>query len=238
MGVPSPDDIGEVAALQHGVAVGDEGKAVAQQGHHAHLQLGVHLRQPAHIVSHHRRAGLETDDVHRQQATAEVEKLGGHGVVEQVGNLLGGDAFGADHLVHAQLAEHVAVLGGEEFGIGDAGYRLLGFQLLGEDAGDQVDALVVEHGEEEVAVPHIGVAQHLRRGGVAGDGEQVVLALQSLEELRVRVDHGDVVVQFGERLGQVHTHLAVACYDDIHTFFISKNRAAKIRKFFHIECKE
>ena len=209
-------DVGYVAGAEHRVAVRYYRLAPAQQRHHLDLQVAVGMHEVLDGVVHHGRVALKAYDVHRQQPPAEVEELRGRRVVEQVGDLFGGDALGAHHLVYAQLAHHLAMLGAEQLGVGDARHGALGLELLGQHAGHEVDALVVQHGEEKVAVAHAGVLEHLRRRGVADDGQQVRLALQPAEQLGVRVDDGDVVVQFRQRLGEVHTHLTVACDYDIH----------------------
>ena len=128
------------------------------------------LRQLFHVVTHHGRAFVDADHIHCQQSTAEVEEFCGDAVVQQVGNLACGDAFGTYQFVDTQLTEHLAVFGIEQLGITDSGHRLLGLEFFGQDTGNEVYALIVQHRQEEVTVGHVGIDKYLRRGRITGNG--------------------------------------------------------------------
>ena len=123
------------------------------------------------------------------------------------------------------------MLGCEQFGVGDTRHRLLGLQLFSQNAGDEIDTLFVKDGKEKVAVSHIGLLEHLGRSTVARDGKEVCLTFETLKELGMRVNHCDIVIQFGERLRQVDTHFAVAGNDNVHFSNVQK-RAAKLRNIW------
>ena len=209
-------DVGHIAGFENGVGVRDDGLAVPQDGHNAHLQSGIDLAQFLDRLAFDGRFLFESDEVHRQQTAAEIEKFGGDGMVEEIGYFLGGDAFGTHQFVDAEVAEHFAVLGRQQFGIGDARHRLLGLEFFGQNAGHQVDRFVVQHREEKVTILHVGLFEHLGRCRIAHDSQQVRLLLQSSQQFRVGVDNGDVVVQQSQRLGQIKAHFAIACNNDIH----------------------
>ena len=228
--IGTANDVSQVTSLKYCVAVRDDGVSIAQKGHHTHLQVGMQLGEFLDIVSRYGRPCIEANDIHGKQASTEVEELGGDGVIQKVGDFLGGDTLGANHLVNPQVSEHLAMLGAEEFCVGNACHCLLGFQLLSQDAGHQIDTLLMEHREEKVTISNIGILKHLRRGAVARDGEQVSLTLKTFKQLGMRVHHGDIMVQFGKRLRQVYTHFAVASNNNIHPSRFQK-RAAKIHIF-------
>ena len=120
------------------------------------------------------------------------------------------------------------MFGREEFGVSDTGHGLLGLEFFGEYASNEVDRLIVEHREKEVAVVDVGLFEHLGRSRVTDDGEEVGLLFETSEEFGVRVDHGDVVVEKGKRFGEVETHFAVACDNDIHCMLILSRAVAAV----------
>ena len=162
--VGAADEVGQVAGLEDQPGMRDDGLAVAQDGHDACLEGVVGLHQLLHAETGDGGIAVEADEVHCQQAAAEVEEFRGHGVVEEVGDFLCSDTFGTHQLVHTDFAEHVAMLWGKQFGVADSCHGAFGFQTFGQHTAHQVDALVMQDGHKEVAVAYIGIRQHLRRG--------------------------------------------------------------------------
>ena len=71
---------------------------------------------------------------------------------------------------------------------------------------------------DDVCGAIIFVIEMLIRGRRARDGEQVGIRLQLFQQVGIGVYHRDVVVQIGQRLREVKSHLAVACNDYVHFF--------------------
>ena len=102
------------------------------------------------------------------------------------------------------------------FRVPDPGHRVLGPQLLGNQAAHQVGLVQVGDGDDQVGAARPGPHQHRDAGGVAHHAHHVQGVLRPGQRLGAPVHHGDVVSLAGELLGDGVAHLAVAYDDNFH----------------------
>ena len=151
-------------------------------------------------------------------AVREVQHLQGAGVGDQLLDVLGHQLFGADDDVHRdviaieQLLLVYQVLGGAHPGYLGGGME----QGVGHLAGHHVDLVTVGDRHQHVGVFGAGLEQGVGVRGLAGDGADVQPVLQGAELVAVGVDHRDVVLLYGQVLGQGTADLAGAKDNDFH----------------------
>ena len=188
-----------VAALDGHDVVGQAGSAQLVQGDVQYLGLLAHL-------------GAYQDE----GAAAEFPPLAHPAHADGGHDLLGGQHFGVDERVHAQLLEEFLVLGQQVFVVVDAGHGLLRAQVGGQQAGRHVAAFVGGDGDEEVGVFHAHFLQPRYRRGRGVDGHQVEVRPEGVELVLVFVHEDDVLLLAREQLGQMCAYCAGTGNDNFH----------------------
>ena len=106
---------------------------------------------------------------------------------------------------------------GQVVGIADPRQAGGGFeQDLGELTGDHVGLVTVGDRQDQIGLFDAGLDQHVGVGGMAVDGAQIEPFLEQLQELRIAIDHRDVVFLAGQALGHGATDLTGAKDENIH----------------------
>ena len=129
---------------------------------------------------------------------------------QEVDDLAGRDLLGVEQVVDAHVDEHLLVVGFQVFVVVDAGDGFFGPELLGQHRH-------VVHGDEQVALAHLRLAEHGEGRRIALDRNHVGKAPHVGKQLLVGVDDGDVVAVATEHFRQMAPHLARTRYHDFHS---------------------
>ena len=107
-------------------------------------------------------------------------------------NFVGGETFGIDQFVYAHFKEIRLVFGFEKLIVVDSGHCFACAQFFCKRAGHDVACLVWRDGNEKIAFADRSLFQHFERGGVAGDGHEVVVGIDRKQFRLVGIDENDV----------------------------------------------
>ncbi len=203
--IPRPED--EVTG-------GDDGPALPGHGadQHPDPDVPVQVRQGQAVQGG---VGGEAVFHQLQPPLGKGLHLHGGGEAEHPGNLPGGGPLGVDGHGEAQLVPHKAELL-FILGVADAGDGVLGPQLPGHQAGEDVQLVAGGGGDQELRLFHLRLFLHAVNRAVAADSHNVIDVDDVVDELGVLVHHGDVVPVGRELLGQGGAHLPSAHDDDFH----------------------
>ena len=195
------------------VAGGDDGLPLSGHGadQHPHLDAPVQLRQPDPI----QRRVLRHPVLHQLQA-ALGEGLQFHGgrEAQHPGDLPGGGRLRIDGHGQPQLAAHEPQLPAV-LRIPDPGDGVLHAQLLGHQAGEDVDLIAGGGRDQQLRVLHVRFLLHVIAGAVSADSHHVIDVDDIFNQVWVLVDDGDLVVH-GQMPRQCHAHLSRAHDHDLH----------------------
>ena len=181
----------------------DAGHGAAQFGQGS-VQAGAAFRQP------------QLD--HGQLPAAQIGNVVGLGIADKLGYFLGGDLFRIDQHVDAQGGEGVAVVQVAVAGRAHPGHRAFDPGPVGQEAGDQIEFVLIGDGNDQVRISYIRLSQGLQLGGVAVDGVDVEMLLHQIQPGAVLVDDGDVMALLAQVGGQGKAHFASADDDRFHVY--------------------
>ena len=213
------DDVGLVPHLGDKGAVGHENLSASDGGAHEHP---VRVAAVELIEADPRQAValLDRKSDHLHPAPGKGLHAEGGGYPQQPGDLSGCRVLRVDDQVHPDLPL-------EEIGlpivlrIADTAYGVLGSQLLGDEAADNIQLIGARYRHHQVRPPDAGLPEHADGGSAALHAQNIQYALGVGKSLRVLVDEHQIMVLAAELLGQGVPHLAVADDDDPHICFPS-----------------
>ena len=136
---------------------------------------------------------------------------------QEVDDFAGRNLLGVEQVVDAHIDEHLLVVGFQVFVVVDAGDGFLGPELLGQHRRHDIVVLHVVHGDEQVALAHLRLAEHGEGRRIALDRNHVGKAPHVGKQLLVGVDDGNVVAVATEHFRQMAPHLARTRYHDFHS---------------------
>ena len=138
------------------------------------------------------------------------------GAVNRVEDVRRGLGIRVDHQIGAHgLPELVGIAAPEALGF-DPDHRSFHPGLFREQAGDEVHLVVGGHCNQEVGMFDAGLAEDVRVGARALDGQNIELLLDFAEPARVFLDHRNVVAATSEQLSDVGADLAGTDHDYMH----------------------
>ena len=217
------DDIHLVPHLRHKGAVGHEHLAAPDSRAHQHPvgMPAVVLGQgnPRHAV-----AFQQGKADHLHQPPGEGLHTEGRRHPQQPGNLLSRRILGVNDHTHPDLTlEEVGLL--IVLRAADPGHRVLGAQLLGNQAADDIQLIGAGHRHHQIRAADPRLQQYLYGGAAALHTQNIQHSVGVAQSIGVFVDQDQIVILpvAAELLGQGISHLAVAYDDDLHIFSFSSS---------------
>ena len=202
-----------VPRLQLKVAGGNDGLPLAGHGadQHPHLDVLIQIRK-----AHAAKGGFLRQPVFHQLQPALGERLHlhGRGEPQHPGDLPGRRLFRGDGHTEAQLVPHEAQLL-LVLRVPHPGDGVLHTQLLGHQAGQNIDLVIGDGGDQQLRLVHLRLLLHGIAGAVSADSHHVIDVDDIFNQVWVLVDDGDLVVH-GQMPRQCHAHLSRAHDHDLH----------------------
>ena len=210
-------EVGEVIELQRVETAGDDGLAVALDGHDVVGVFGA--AEVLQRLVQNLAALAQLDAQEDEGAVVDVPALAHPRHLQTVGDVDGRQHLGVDHRVDAHLLEKLLVLCREVLVVVDARHRLLRAESVGNDASRDVGGLLGGDADEEVGLVGSGLLQRTDTGGQRVVGHHVVLG-DTLQALLVVVDEHAALVLARQQFRQMGAHGTGSGNDNLHAIYV------------------
>ena len=93
---------------------------------------------------------------------------------------------------------------------------MLGAQFFGDQAADQIDLILIGHGDHQIGGTDAGFDQYADAGAVTLHAQHIHGALRFAQRGGVGVHNDDIVILLGQRIGNGTAYLTVTDNDNFH----------------------
>ena len=93
---------------------------------------------------------------------------------------------------------------------------MLGAQFFGNQAADQIDLILIGHGNHQIGGTDAGFDQYTDAGTVALHAQHIHGVLRFAQRAGIGVHNDDIVILLGQRIGNGAAYLTVTDNDNFH----------------------
>ena len=183
------------------------------------IEIGKYLGQLAERRIHDRAAVLAAYRDHAQAAVAERQHVESAGQLQTAFDGMRDFDFRRNDQIDRQMIRavkirpgrlQIALIANARYLFGHAKYG------MGDLAGDHIDLVRIGHGDDHVGILRAGLVEHVRQRCIPHQAPDFRCFQQLLHDLRIVIDHSDVIRLAGKLAGDARADLAGATNDDPH----------------------
>ena len=213
---------GEIYAVPHAhlvLALGDKHLLVSDDRHDGDMEIRKQLGKLGHRRINHRAVLLQPEPDNTNLVFGKWNQFENPRHLQAAVDGLGDFPFRGNNIIDRHFLDPEQIgPGGLEIGtVADPGnldrHLKEGFGHL---TGDHIDLIRIGNRDQHVGVRGVGMIQEIRVGGITNQGLDVELFTDFLDQFRRPVDDGNVIVLFGQILGNAVPNLASAANDHFH----------------------